>query len=143
MSSSNRKIVRSEFLHYNPAINSDKVYNLFLIQNGEADDCDCISEHGRRGSSLVRVIVSSNRPRSAAEGDFKRKLDAKRNHRNTPYERNPAGLRDSRLAAEFENETVSPNHPREATRAAKSRMSPVSPKPRGVLNREQFDSLEF
>lgn len=145
MSCSTRTIVRSEFLHYrNPARNSDKIFNIFLIQNGDDNDFDCISEHGRRGSSLVRVIISSNRPRPSAESDFERKLNAKLDHRQTPYERNPAGARDSRFATEFENATRAPSVASKAeSRHAQLSGSKARPEQIGVLNRGQFDSLEF
>lgn len=145
MASANRTIVRAEFLHYrNPAKNSDKIYNIFLIQNGEDDDFDCISEHGRRGNSLVRVIVSSHRIRTTAERDFQRKLTAKRNHRATPYETNPAGSRDSRLAREIEIFTSSPREVEIAeSRDAKADEARIRAKPAGMLNSGQFDSLEF
>jgi len=145
MSSSTRTIVRSEFLHYrNPARNSDKIFNIFLIQNGGENDFDCISEHGRRGSSLVRVIISSNRSRSSAECDFERKLNAKLDHRETPYERNSAGAKDSRFVTEFENVTRAPSTASKAeSRETKLGESRERSKPSGMLNRAQFDSLEF
>ncbi|MGD9630585.1 MAG: hypothetical protein AB7V18_15200 [Pyrinomonadaceae bacterium] len=145
MGSGNRKIVRAEFLHYrNLAKNSDKIYNIFLIQNGEDDDFDCISEHGRRGSSLVRVIVSANTVRAKAERDLQRKLTAKRNHRVTPYETNPAGSRDSRLAREIEFFTSTPSEVEMAeSRDAKVGEPRTRAKPAGMLNSGQFDSLEL
>jgi hypothetical protein len=144
MSSSTRTIVRSEFLHYrNPARNSDKIFNIFLVQNGDDNDFDCISEHGRRGSSLVRVIVSSSRPRPSAESDFERKLNAKLNHRQTPYERNPAGPRDSRLASEFFSGRGTQSTGKAESRERVLVESKFRSKPIGVLNREQFDSLEL
>ncbi len=145
MGSANRKIVRAEFLHYrNLAKNSDKIYNLFLIQNGEDDDFDCISEHGRRGSSLVRVIVSANTVRTIAERHFQQKLTAKRNHRATPYETNPAGSRDSRLAREIEIFTSRPREIEIAeSRDAKDDEVRIRAKPAGMLNSGQFDSLEL
>lgn len=145
MGSGNRKIVRAEFLHYrNLAKNSDKIYNIFLIQNGEDDDFDCISEHGRRGSSLVRVIISANTFRTIAERNFQQKLTAKRNHRATPYETNPAGSRDSRIAREIEIFTSTPRK----VEILESRDANVDgpqtrARPAGMLNRGQFDSLEF
>lgn len=144
MSSSTRTIVRSEFLHYrNPARNSDKIFNIFLIQNGDDNDFDCISEHGRRGSSLIRVIISSNRPRPSAESDFERKLNAKLDHRETPYERNPAGERDSRFASEFSSGRGTPSTGKAESREPELIASKFRSKPIGVLNREQFDSLEL
>lgn len=145
MGSGSRKIVRAEFLHYrNLAKNSDKIYNIFLIQNGEDDDFDCISEHGRRGSSLVRVITSANTVRTIAERNFQQKSTAKRNHRTTPYETNPAGSGDSRLATEIEFFASTPGDVERVESPDTNDGEPrTRAKPAGMLNSGQFDSLEF
>jgi hypothetical protein len=143
MSSSKRKIVRAEFLHYrNPVKNSDKIFNIFLIVDGE-DSFDCISEYGRRGSSLIRVTICSNRSRITAEREFNRKLTAKRNHRETSYDDNPAGSRDSQLVREFENAADPSRSKVTDFPGTESADTKIKPKPIGLLNQEQFDSLEL
>lgn len=137
------KIVRAEFLHYrNPTKNSDKVFNIFLIENG-VESFDCISEYGRRGNSPIRVVICANKLRTLAERDFARKLNAKRNHRQTPYDDNPDGSRDSQLAREFEEAPVLVRHNGIESPMKDTRQEVVERKPAGIINREQFDSLEI
>ncbi len=141
------RIVEAEYLHYrNPSRNSDKVFNIHLV---EADDGSygCISEYGRRGTSLVRVVVCSSKPRPVAERAFRKKLEAKRNHRLTPYRDSLDGSDQSPLAREISSRPASVNHasmpkvagPTEAReQAADGRM-----RINGILNQGQIDSLEF
>ena len=74
------QIVRAEFLsYYNSRKNSDKVFNIFLVEDDDGS-CRCVSEHGRRGSKLVRIALNSNATRATAESNLRQKLLAKRNH---------------------------------------------------------------
>ncbi|QYO65380.1 hypothetical protein [Leptolyngbya sp. 7M] len=141
------RIVEAEYLHYrNPSRNSDKVFNIFLL---EEDDVSytCISEYGRRGTSLIRVVVCSKNPRPIAESAFRKKLEAKRNHRLTPYRDSPDGPDQSPLAKEYAfgqapanrvalPKTVDFSETRKQVADRRMRIN-------GILNQGQIDSLEF
>lgn len=138
------RIIDAEYLHYcNPARNSDKVFNIFLVEEDEGRH-GCISEHGRRGTSLVRVVVCSNESLSVAERAFQQKLEAKRNHRETSYWDSPDGADQSPFARETQNlvdRTSSPiavGSPEKEKQGADRRS-----KMNGILNQGQIDSLEI
>lgn len=140
-------IVKAEFLHYsNPARNNDKVFNILLVQEDD-ESYSCISEYGRRGTSLVRVFVCSNKPRPIAERAFRKKLEAKRNHRETPYWDSPYGAEQSPFAREIYSRPLlvsrgsSPkagDYAKTLKQAADRRMGTG-----GILNQGQIDSLEI
>ncbi|HMM79258.1 MAG TPA: WGR domain-containing protein [Pyrinomonadaceae bacterium] len=139
------RIVEAEYLHYyNPARNSDKVFNIFLVEEDDGR-YSCISEYGRRGTSLVRVVVCSNKSRPVAERAFRKKLDAKRNHRETPYWDSRAGSGQSPYAQELVARSVPASKistpvtadPIQEQKRAEGRA--VS----GILNQGQIDSLEI
>jgi hypothetical protein len=141
------RIFEAEYLHYcNPSRNSDKVFNIFLVEEDDGS-YGCISEYGRRGTSLVRVVVCSNRPRPIAERAFRKKLEAKRNHRLTPYRDSSDGSDQSPLAKEYASRQDPVNRgplpqtvdsPDTRKQAADRRM-----RINGILNQGQIDSLEF
>jgi hypothetical protein len=61
------RIVRAEFLsYYNSVRNSDKVFNIFLIED-EDGSFRCVTEYGRRGTNLVRDTLSAKSSRETAE----------------------------------------------------------------------------
>ncbi len=61
------RIIDAEHLRYcNPARNSDKIFNIFLVEEDDGRH-SCISEYGRKGTSLVRVVVCSNKSLPVAE----------------------------------------------------------------------------
>lgn len=141
------RIVEAEYLHYcNPARNSDKVFNIFLVEEDD-ETFSCISEHGRNGTSLIRVLICSNKSRSLAERAFNDKVEAKRNHRETPYRNSPIGHENSAFAREMFSRTFPKGQDLLAKvintsemwkQAADSRM-----KTSGILNQRQIDSLEI
>lgn len=141
------RIVGAEFLHYsNPARNSDKVFNIFLVEEDDGS-YSCISEYGRRGSCLVRVVICSNKSRSAAERSFRKKLEAKRNHRETPYWDSADGSGQSPYAQELSARSVSESttptpaiaEPAQTQKQAVDRTMRAN----GILNQGQIASLEF
>ena len=141
------RIVEAEFLHYsNPTRNSDKVFNIFLVEEDDGS-YSCISEYGRRGSSLVRVVICSNKSRPVAEIAFRKKLEAKRNHRETPYWDSPDGSGQSPYAQELSARSVPAGtistpaiaDPAQTQKQAVDRTMRAS----GILNQGQIDSLEF
>lgn len=78
-------ILKKTFLfHYDPTINSDKVFNLFVIDN-EDGTFSTLQEYGRSGTKLNIKPVIENCSRAAAESRFSAKLNEKVYHRRTPY----------------------------------------------------------
>ncbi len=157
------QIVRAEFLkYYNPSRNSDKVFNIFLIEDADGT-FSCISEYGRRGNALVRDTLCTKQSREVAEGKLRQKLLAKRNHRETLYSDDPFGQSISGVADEYEfkqtektGENV--NGVNQFTRDVntisqkknvikfpdkKTESKRQEPKPTGIFNQEQFNSLEI
>jgi hypothetical protein len=148
-------IIRAEYLSfYNRVRNSDKLFNVFLIL---ADDntYSCLTENGRRGSSLVCRTVCENVQREMAETKFWEKLREKRNHRDTPYTNESSGSSYSQIASQYpfsqpnnsiKTNELKPTEPKTNVIAfpiEKSQSQPPKTKPAGILNSEQFDSLEF
>lgn len=141
------QIIDAEYLqYYDPARNSDKVFNIFLLDEGD-ESYSCVSEYGRRGKSLVRVIVCSNKSLPIAQKAFNKKLEAKRYHRETPYWDCPNGANQSPFAREYTSRqrlskiTPTPksvDSPNREERAVdrKSKMN-------GLLNKSQIDALEI
>lgn len=144
------RIVEAEFLHYsNPARNSDKVFNIFLVEEDDGR-YSCISEYGRRGTSLVRVVISSNESRGSAERAFRKKLEAKRNHRDTPYWDFSDGAEQSPFARELSsrrNPASQTFTPKAADHAdpGETRKQAADTRVRAnrILNQGQIDSLEI
>lgn len=141
------RIVEAEFLRYsNPAINSDKVFNIFLVEEDDGS-YSCLSEYGRRGSSLVRVVICSNKSRPIAERAFRKKLDAKRNHRETPYWDSPERTAQSPFAREIYDLSVPLSHTTNPEPADLARLQKQAEgravRANGILNQAQIDSLEI
>ena len=149
-------IIRAEYLsHYNRHRNSDKLFNVFLIL-ADDDTYSCLTENGRRGSSLVRRTVCEAVWRETAESKFWEKVREKRNHRDTPYTNEPFGNNYSQIASQYpfnsqsndslktnELKTVEPKTNIISFPVEKSQNQPKKSVPGGILNSEQFDSLEF
>jgi hypothetical protein len=153
-------IIRAEYLsYYNPARNSDKLFNIFLIRDDDGT-FRCITENGRRGSNPVRHTLCTKELRETAENALRQKLYDKRNHRDTPYREEPSGFNYSQVASEYsfdsqagsfilptENEiadkTPEPKSNVIAFPAQKTDIPAGKPKQNGILNSEQFDSLEL
>lgn len=70
--------------HYDPKINSDKVFNLFLIDN-QNGTYSAISEYGRSGTKLNVKPLVENCSLSVAQNYYSAKLSEKTNHPKTPY----------------------------------------------------------
>jgi hypothetical protein len=70
--------------HYDLSINSDKVFNLFLIDN-QNGTYSAISEHGRCGAKLRVFPLVENCSLSLAQSRYSEKLNEKIYHRKTPY----------------------------------------------------------
>ena len=158
------RIIRAEYLsYYNQARNSDKLFNIFLIQVDD-DTFSCLTEHGRRGSNFVRRTLCTNVRRESAESTLQQKLDDKRYHRETPYSDEPFGANYSQIARQYGNDRTQSEGVREmqANRVnivrpavlpentnviafpSKTKEKPRhQPKQSGILNQEQFDSLEI
>lgn len=160
------RIVRAEFLsYYNARRNSDKLFNVFLI---ETDDgyYACVSEYGRRGTNLVRDTLCARATREFAEGKLRQKLNAKRNHRETPYTDEPFGYNYSPIAREYgynsraasgsetnsnrtaqQSASATRNEPAKAKviefPTEKNENRKNKPQPAGIFNQGQFDSLEI
>lgn len=158
------RIVRAEFLsYYNARRNSDKLFNVFLIED-EDGTFRAVSEHGRRGNNLIRDTLCARATRDFADSKLRQKLTAKRNHRETPYTDEPFGYNYSGLAREYgyeslvgntapnSNQTVQPLATKSASMtkanviafpAAKKETPRPKPNLTGIINQEQFDSLEI
>ena len=154
-------IICAEYLsYYNSSRNSDKLFNIFLIRNDD-NTYSCLTENGRRGSSLVRRTVCENVRRETAETKFWEKVREKRNHRETPYTNESFGGNYSQIAsqANFNSESNTANKTTETktteTKTDESKTNVIAfpteriekerkqPQTNGILNTEQFDSLEF
>ena len=149
-------IIRAEYLsYYNRLRNSDKLFNVFLIL---ADDntYSCLTENGRRGSSLVCRTVCENVRRETAETKFWEKVREKRNHRDTPYTNESFGSNYSQIASQypFNSQSNNPINTIELKKdepktnviafpVEKSQSQPSKPKSVGILNSNQLDSLEI
>ena len=149
-------IIRAEYLsYYNRIRNSDKLFNIFLIQEDDGT-FSCLTENGRRGSNLVRRVVCEEVRHETAESKFWEKVREKRNHRETPYTNESFGSNYSQIASlyNFNSESNSTNKTNE-TKTAEAKPNVIvfpteriekqtnKPKTNGILNTEQFDSLEF
>lgn len=79
------QIIKKCFLyHYDPSINSDKVFNLFLVDN-EDGTYSAISEHGRSETKLNVKPLVERCSLSLAQNRYSEKRFEKINHRRTPY----------------------------------------------------------
>lgn len=155
------QIVRAEFLcHINFARNNDKVFNVFVIEDDDGT-FRCVTEYGRRGSNLVRDTLCVRATRDTAESKLRQKLLAKRNHRETPYMDDFFGHTISRLAREYSFNLARNENANQASQSTPARTATPQKqnviafpaekreKPRqkqkqsGILNQEQFDSLEI
>ncbi len=159
------RIVRAEFLsYYNSRRNSDKLFNVFVIEDDDGT-FRVVSEHGRRGTNLIRDTLCTRATRETAFSKLRQKLTAKRNHRETPYTDETFGSNYSQLAREYsysgtQSENVGTNQTSQATPAriatttspkenviefpSEKKLKPrQQPKQSGILNQEQFDSLEI
>ncbi len=78
-------ILKKCFLyHYDPKINSDKVFNLFLVDH-EDGSYSTISEHGRSEMKLRVLPLVERGSLSTAEQRYSAKRQEKILHKSTPY----------------------------------------------------------
>ena len=70
--------------HYDSSINSDKVFNLFLIDN-EDGTYSAISEYGRKDTKLNVKPLVENCSLSLSESRYSAKRFEKVHHKKTPY----------------------------------------------------------
>lgn len=79
------QIIKKCFLyHYDPSINSDKVFNLFLIDN-EDGTFSAFQEYGRSETKLNVKPLVEGCSLSLAQNRYSEKRYEKVNHRRTPY----------------------------------------------------------
>lgn len=79
------EIIKKCFLyHYDSSINSDKVFNLFLIDNLDGT-YSALQEYGRRGTKLCIKTLAERYSLPLAQHCYYEKRSAKINHRMTPY----------------------------------------------------------
>ncbi|MCY7346290.1 MAG: hypothetical protein LH614_08740 [Pyrinomonadaceae bacterium] len=159
------QIIKKCFLyHYDSSINSDKVFNLFLIDNQDGT-YSAISEHGRSETKLNVKPVVERCSLSFAQNRYSEKRSEKINHRRTPYietfncsysptvkkygivtvsenvSYKPAKVIDFKPAAP--PETVSQPPKKESGEQNSESAEEKRSKRIGVLNLNQLDALEF
>jgi hypothetical protein len=159
------QIIKKCFLyHIDSSINSDKVFNLFLIDNQD-DTYTTISEHGRSETKLNVKPLAERCSLTLAQNRFAEKRFEKVHHKRTPYVETfscsysptvkkygvvtvseniaykPAKVIDFKPAAP--KETVSEMPKKESGEQNTNESSDRRPKRIGVLNLNQLDALEF
>lgn len=160
------QIIKKCFLyHYDSSINSDKVFNLFLIDN-EDGTYTAISEHGRSETKLNVKPLVERCSLSLAQSRYSEKRYEKVNHRRTPYvetfncsysptvkkygvitvsenvaHKPPAKVIEFKPAAPPEIVSESPK--KESGEQTANESSDKRSKRIGVLNLNQLDAIEF
>lgn len=159
------QIIKKCFLyHIDSSINSDKVFNLFLIDN-EDGTYTAISEHGRSETKLNVKPLVEGCSLSLAQSRYSEKRFEKINHRRTPYietfncsysptvkkygvetvsenvAHKPAKVIEFKTAAP--PETVSEPSKKESGSQCANESSDKRSKRIGVLNLNQLDALEI
>jgi hypothetical protein len=155
--------------HYDPSINSDKVFNLFLIDNKNGS-YSTISEHGRSGAKLRVLPLVENCSLALAQSRYSEKLNEKIYHVKTPYMQT-LNASSSPTYQKFVSETALPQAAAKPVETAKvidfkptqpgisfaspaekesgeqtaAEGEPVERRSKriGVLNLNQLDALEF
>ena len=154
-------ILKKSFLfHYDPTINSDKVFNVFVIDN-EDGTFSAISEYGRSGTRLFVKPLIENCTVSLAESHFSAKINEKVYHQRTPYSHtlNPStsptyqkliiGAKASSVTGEsakvlnFKPAEILPPSEKESGQQKGSEIDAKPSKKIGVLNLNQLDALEI
>ncbi len=154
-------ILKKSFLfHYNPTINSDKVFNVFVIDN-EDGTFSAISEYGRSGTKLKVKPLIENCSLSLAESRFSAKINEKVYHPRTPYSHtlNPSTsptyqklivaamtssvTSESAKVLNFKPAENLPSSEKESGQQKGSELDAKPSKKIGVLNLNQLDALEI
>ncbi len=105
-------ILKKSFLfHYDPSINSDKVFNLFLIDN-ENGSFSALQEYGRSGARINIKPLIENCSFSLAQSKYSAKLNEKIYHKRTPYT-HTLNDANSPTFKQFGSAKVIPNKPTE------------------------------
>lgn len=161
------EIIKKCFLyHYDSSINSDKVFNLFLIDN-EDGTYSTVSEHGRSETKLNVKPLVEHCSLSLAQSRYAAKRIEKINHRRTPYIETfscsysptvkkygsikvsenvafqPAKVIDFKPAALNKTTFSTPTEKTSGEQEPKSDENGKRSKQIGVLNMNQLDALEF
>jgi hypothetical protein len=165
------QILKKCFLyHYDPKINSDKVFNLFIVDH-EDGSYSAISEHGRSETKLRVLALAENCSLAIAEQRYAAKRQEKIFHGKTPYletfncdysptleqmgafkaipvsaEQKPAKILD--FNKPIKPESTSPAAPVEKTSgeqqpAENAAVRELRSKQIGILNLNQLDALEL
>lgn len=154
-------ILKKSFLfHYDPTINSDKVFNVFVIDN-EDGTFSAISEYGRSGTKLNVKPLIENCSLSLAESRFSAKINEKVYHPRTPYSHtlNPSTsptyqkliiaakpsskTSESAKVLSFKPAEALPPSEKESGQQKGSEIDAKPSKKIGVLNLNQLDALEI
>ena len=140
--------------HYDPKINSDKVFNLFLVDN-QNGSFSAISEYGRSGTKLNVKPLVENCSFSVAQNYYSAKLSEKTNHPKTPYTQtlnastSPTfkkfGADATATSKQIKAAKIIDFKPaeKESGEQPTSEQNKKRPKKIGVLNLNQLDALEF
>lgn len=160
------QIIKKCFLyHIDSSINSDKVFNLFLIDN-EDGTYSAISEHGRSETKLNVKPLVERCSLSLAQNRYSEKRFEKINHRRTPYIETfncsysptvkkygqitvsenvaypPAKVIEFKSAAPS-SQTASATLEKESGEQTLQETREVSKRSRGAINLNQLDALEL
>ena len=159
------KIIKKCFLyHCDSSINSDKVFNLFLIDN--EDGCySATSEYGRKDTKLNVKPLVENCSLSLSESRYSAKRFEKVHHKKTPYietfncSYSPTvkkyGLAKEPETTTFQSAKILDFKPADTSQKSSSALEKESGEQKvrettrrrskqiGVLNLNQLDALEF
>lgn len=154
-------ILKKCFLfHYDPTINSDKVFNLFLIDN-ENGTYSAISEYGRSGTKLNVKPLIENCSLVLAQSRYSAKLNEKVYHKRTPYKHTlnastsptyktfgeavkpVVGTTEKAKIIDFKPAQVSTQTENKSGGQQAESKSEKRPKRIGVLNLDALDALEI
>ncbi len=160
-------ILKKCFLyHYDPKINSDKVFNLFIVDH-EDGSYSAISEHGRSETKLRVLPIVERSSLSLAEKRYAAKRQEKIFHGKTPYletfncdysptlkqfgafkavpvpEQQPAKILDFKKPAKSESISTVPVEKESGEQMTEKEVVERPSKRIGVLNLDRLDALEF
>ena len=154
-------ILKKCFLfHYDPTINSDKVFNLFLIDN-ENGKYSAISEYGRSGTKLNVKPLVENCSLVIAQNRYTEKLNEKVYHKRTPYKhmlnastsptykafaaetKSVAGTGEQAKIIDFKPAQILPQTENKSGEQQAESESAKRSKRIGVLNLNALDALEI
>ena len=160
-------ILKKCFLyHYDPKINSDKVFNLFIVDH-EDGTYSAISEHGRSETKLRVLPLVEYCSLSLAEQRYATKRQEKIFHGKTPYletfncdysptlkqfgafkavpipSQQPAKILDFNQPAKSEPVAVAPIEKESGEQTTEKAGVERRSKRIGVLNLDRLDALEF